>query len=198
MPRPSSKLNVNEIFYSIQGEGKHAGLPAVFVRLAGCGMGCAWCDTKYAQKITARLTPAAILARAGKYPAKAVIITGGEPAEQDILPLIKLFAARGWQVHLETNGARDIDTSLIYCTTASPKKNASAALLDKADVIKLVVERKTTKKEILKYKKYAPKACVYLQPEGSKQENINKCLKLIKQNPWLKLSLQLHKILKIK
>ena len=202
MPQPSSankKLKVNEIFYSVQGEGLHTGMSAVFVRLAGCLMGCDWCDTKYAAKINFLLTPAQILARIKKYPARRIVITGGEPCEQDIIPLIKLLRKTKYEVHLETNGSVNINTSLFFCTTVSPKKYADIKMLKKADVIKLVVDGKISKKNILAYKKYInKKTSLYLQPEGNKKENIAKCLQIIKQNPQIKLSAQLHKLLKIK
>jgi organic radical activating enzyme len=202
MPQPSSadnRLKVNEIFYSVQGEGKYSGAAAVFIRLSGCKMFCAWCDTKYAQKTNFRLTPAQIIARVKKYPAKTVILTGGEPCEQPLRPLLKLLAANGYQIHLETNGSINIPTGLIYCVTVSPKSRASAQMLKKADVIKLVVDAGTDKKRVAAYKKYInKKTSFYIQPEGNKQENIKKCLNLIKQNPQIKLSLQMHKLLNIK
>jgi len=202
MPQQSSaanKLRVNEIFYSVQGEGKYTGAAAVFIRLAGCGMRCKWCDTKYAQKTNFNLTPVQILARVKKYPVETVILTGGEPAEQNIAPLIKLLAKNKYQIHLETNGSIDIDTSLIFCATISPKKTVDEKMLRKADVIKLVVDGKITKKQILAYKKYInKKTSLYIQPEGNKKENIKKCLQIIKENPQIKLSLQMHKLANIK
>jgi organic radical activating enzyme len=202
MPPQSSEnktLNVSEIFYSVQGEGKYSGAAAVFVRLAGCSMGCAWCDTKYALETKRALTPRQILEEVEKYPAKTVILTGGEPAEQDILPLLEVLNKNNFEIHLETNGANDIDTSLIFCTTVSPKKNVNENMLKKADVIKLVIDGSLTEKQILDYKKYINnKTSFYLQPEGNKPENTKQCLKLIKENPQLKLSVQLHKLLNIK
>ena len=201
MPQPSSasKLKVNEIFYSIQGEGKYAGAAAVFVRLAGCTAGCAWCDTKYARQVNFLLTPAQILAHIKKYPARAIVITGGEPCEQDIQPLLKLLHKNKYEIHLETNGSVDINTSLIFCAAVSPKKNIDERMLKKADIIKVIVDGKITKNEISAYKKYInKKTSLYLQPEGNKKENIAKCLLIIKQNPQIKLSLQTHKLINIK
>ena len=198
MPQPSSanKLKINEIFYSIQGEGKYTGAAMVFIRLAGCSAGCAWCDTKYAQKINFLLTPAQILARIKKYPARRVALTGGEPCEQDILPLIKLLGKNKYEIHLETNGSVNINTGLIFCATVSPKKNVSEKMLKKADVIKLVIDGKNKFKAYTKY--INKKTSLYIQPEGNKKENIAKCLQIIKQNPQIKLSLQTHKLINIK
>ncbi|MDR1123684.1 MAG: 7-carboxy-7-deazaguanine synthase QueE [Elusimicrobiota bacterium] len=202
MPQPLSaaeKLKVNEIFYSVQGEGKYAGAAAVFVRLAGCTAGCEWCDTKYAAKTNFLLTPARILAAVKKYPARRVVLTGGEPCEQNIEPLIKLLQKNGCEIHLETNGSRDINTAHIFCVTVSPKKNALESMLKKSDVIKLVVDGKTTKSKILKYLEYInKKTSFFIQPEGNKKENLAKCLQIIKQNPRIRLSVQLHKLINIK
>jgi organic radical activating enzyme len=142
------------------------------------------------------MSDAQILAEIKKYPSKIVIITGGEPTEQNLAPLLKTLHQSGRQIHLETNGSIDINTDLIYCLTVSPKKTASGALLKKADVIKLVLDDKLTEKEIRKYFKY--KALVYLQPEGNKTENVRKCLKIIKANPRLRLSLQIHKLIGVR
>ncbi|MDR0734391.1 MAG: 7-carboxy-7-deazaguanine synthase QueE [Elusimicrobiota bacterium] len=202
MPQPLSaaeKLKVNEIFYSVQGEGKYTGAAAVFARLAGCTTGCKWCDTEYAAKVNFLMTPAQLLAAVKKYPARRVVLTGGEPCEQPLEPLIKLLHKNGYEIHLETNGSRDINTARIFCATVSPKKNVLVKMLKKADVIKLVVDGKTKKSEILKYKKYiGKKTSFFIQPEGNKKENLAKCLQIIKQNPRIRLSVQLHKLINIK
>ena len=82
MPQPSWK--VNETFYSIQGEGRHTGMPAVFLRLSGCSMNCSFCDTKYAFGAGKEMGAEALLNDLAQYPVKTVIITGGEPTEQDL------------------------------------------------------------------------------------------------------------------
>ena len=89
MPPPLWK--VSEIFYSIQGEGRHTGMPAVFLRMAGCSMGCDWCDTKYAFGAGQEMNNLQVLVELAKFPCKTVIITGGEPAEQDLPTLISLL-----------------------------------------------------------------------------------------------------------
>jgi len=197
MPAPS--LKVNEIFYSLQGEGLYTGVAAVFVRLSGCDMNCIFCDTKYANKVKKILTPQEILKEISKYPSKTVILTGGEPAEQDIGPLCLLLKDNGYQVHLETNGVRDINVKDIDHVTVSPKKRVNKKMLLKADVIKIPVGKDTEQKEIKKYFKYAASdRYIYLQPLDNKKENINLCVKIIKQNPFLRLSLQIHKLINIR
>lgn len=196
-PAKNAPLKINEIFYSLQGEGLYSGAACVFIRFAGCNLACGWCDTKYAAKTNLILTPRQILAEIKKYPARDVVLTGGEPCLQDLSALIKQLAARKYRVHLETNGTIDIDTKNIFCATVSPKGNCARPMLKKADAIKLIVDGKLSEKQILQYKKYK-RAALFLQPLSNQKEKIAKCLHLIKKHPQLRLSLQLHKIIKIK
>ena len=98
---------VSEIFYSIQGEGATAGLPAVFVRLQGCTVGCAWCDTKYSWDAAAgRLMDLdAIIDEAATFACRRVVLTGGEPLESPLfVPLLRALGSRGFTVEVETSG----------------------------------------------------------------------------------------------
>lgn len=192
-------LKVNEIFYSIQGEGPHTGMPAVFVRLAGCSMGCDFCDTKYAFAQGEEMSVAQILAQMSQYPCHNVVITGGEPTEQDFAPLAAALKKQGWSVHMESNGAQEADVSDIDFLVLSPKKYVSTQMLKKAHAIKIVVGQQTDLENLKTYFQYANTHCtVCLQPESNLQENIDLCVKLIKQNPFLRLSLQMHKMANIK
>ena len=194
-----NKYSVNEIFYSVEGEGFFSGVPAIFVRLAGCSMHCPWCDTKYAQKTNFNLTAAQILKKIAVYPYKTVVLTGGEPTEQNLTPLLKLLKKHKYQIHLETNGANLIDTKLIDFCTLSPKAYVNAKMLKKADAVKYITDTKTTLREIESLQEVlSKKTLFYLQPKNNSKENIKQCLKLIKQKPNLRLSVQLHKFLKIK
>ena len=197
MPQPS--WNVNEIFYSIQGEGRHTGMPAVFVRLAGCHMGCDFCDTKYAFASGTEMNSLQLLVAVAEFPCKTVVITGGEPTEQDLPALIAVFKSAGYAVHLETNGARDCDISRADFVCVSPKKFVAPQMLQKADVIKLVVSTHTPLSEIEKFYAYEnEKTQLYLQPESNKQENIDLCVKLLKNHPSARLSLQVHKLINVR
>lgn len=106
---PGERLQVNEIFYSIQGESTHAGRPCVFVRLTGCNLRCRWCDTAYAFYEGRRMTVEEVAAAVAAFECDLVEITGGEPLLQDAVhPLIdSLFKARA-TVMIETSGACDI------------------------------------------------------------------------------------------
>ncbi len=102
-------LIVNEIFYSIQGESTYAGLPCVFVRLTGCNMRCAYCDTAYAYDEGHPMQISEILNTVGTFHCSMVEITGGEPLLQDKTPkLISSLIRKKYQVLMETNGSFDI------------------------------------------------------------------------------------------
>ncbi|MBV8117603.1 MAG: 7-carboxy-7-deazaguanine synthase QueE, partial [Candidatus Eremiobacteraeota bacterium] len=98
-------LQLAEIFYSIQGEGTHAGKPAVFVRLAGCNLSCGFCDTDYSLKFFASV--AEVVARVQQLAPECpmVVLTGGEPLVQaEALDLIDALRGAGKRVHIESNG----------------------------------------------------------------------------------------------
>ena len=115
-------LKISEIFYSLQGEGHNAGMPAIFVRLSGCNKRCGWCDTNYHVKGRS-CSKSAVLAeiRALKTGCQTVILTGGEPCMQDILVLVQELRKMGYYIAIETNGSIKIDTTYIDWITVSPK-----------------------------------------------------------------------------
>jgi 7-carboxy-7-deazaguanine synthase len=99
---------IAETFFSIQGEGATAGLPAIFVRLQGCSVGCVWCDTKYSWDPSAGrpVTLDFILEEIATYPCHRVVITGGEPLESAFfLPLAMALADQDFRIEVETSGA---------------------------------------------------------------------------------------------
>ncbi len=103
-------LRVNEIFHSIQGESTHAGRPCVFVRLTGCNLRCAWCDTSYAFHDGETFTIEAVLDRVASYGCSLVEVTGGEPLLQpEAIDLMKALVERGHEVLLETGGSLPIE-----------------------------------------------------------------------------------------
>ena len=102
-------LRLTEIFHSLQGEASRAGLPTVFVRLTGCPLRCVWCDTTYSFSGGEPASIESVLAEVGKYPARQVCVTGGEPlAQKECLPLLTALCDAGYDVSLETSGALDI------------------------------------------------------------------------------------------
>ena len=102
-------LNINEIFYSLQGEAREVGLPTVFVRLTGCPLRCTYCDTEYAFKGNNMLSIDKILVEVKKYNTPYVCVTGGEPLAQiNCHILLDALIKEGRQVSLETSGSIDI------------------------------------------------------------------------------------------
>lgn len=105
-------FRVNEIFYSIQGEGTRAGLPCLFIRLQGCKLRCSWCDTPYAldhRDPGTTMTGAALIEAIEASQCRFVEFTGGEPLEQvAVLPLMSLLCDMGYTVAVETGGHIDI------------------------------------------------------------------------------------------
>ena len=104
-------LTINEIFYSIQGESTFAGRPCVFVRLTGCDLRCAWCDTAYAFDEGRAMTLGDIMAEVAMHQCSLVEITGGEPLlQRDVHELIQRLLAVGQTVLVETGGQIDVST----------------------------------------------------------------------------------------
>src|SRR5688572_20090185 len=108
MSTPSAMdARVAEIFFSIQGEGATAGLPAVFIRLQGCSVGCQWCDTKYSWDPAAgrAVELEGLISQARSYPCRSVVITGGEPLESPLFgPLLAALQHERFEIEVETSG----------------------------------------------------------------------------------------------
>ena len=106
----TTTLRITEIFLSLQGETSRAGLPTVFIRLAGCPLRCRWCDTPYSFQGGQTVTLTSLLARVAEYGVPTVCVTGGgEPlAQKNCLPLLTALCDAGYSVSLETSGALDV------------------------------------------------------------------------------------------
>ena len=115
---------VNEIFYTLQGEGAHSGIPAVFVRFSGCNLRCPWCDTEFSE-FTEMSADEIVREALSLYDIpnerrKMLVLTGGEPSLQVDTPLIDALHAAGFYICIETNGTRPLPDG-IDCITCSPK-----------------------------------------------------------------------------
>lgn len=155
MNKDEIQYNVNEIFYSIQGEGSRSGKPCVFVRMQGCLLRCSWCDTPYAlerNQIEKLMSIEEILAEVESYNCKFLMLTGGEPLEQkEIGTFVEVAISRGYEVVIETNGQQDIGKvpkesvkilDLKCPGSAMHKKNdyTNIAKLDAKDEVKFVIK----------------------------------------------------------
>lgn len=125
---------INEIFYSLQGEGFHTGTPAVFVRFSGCNLRCSFCDTRHEEGVM--MTDEEIVEKVSSFPARMVILTGGEPSLWIDKALISRLREAGKQICIETNGTRPLPDGIDW-VTCSPKENAPV-VLERVDEIKVV------------------------------------------------------------
>lgn len=181
-------LAVNEIFYSLQGEGFHTGTAAVFVRLSGCNLRCDFCDTDHSQ--SERMTVNDIVSRVTGYPAETVILTGGEPSLQPIGPLVDALHEAGRRVHIETNGTRPLPESIDW-VTCSPKEGG-AVVLEQCDELKVVY----TGQDVEAIAGRIMAEHKFLQPCSG--QNTVEVIDYILRHPWWRLSLQTHKMLDIR
>lgn len=186
---------VAEEFDSFQGEGVHAGVPARFIRLAGCSVAhCplrATCDTDYTHKYDS--TEAELAERAATSPGRFVVLTGGEPLDQDVRPLVVALHARGLRVHVETSGAHDAEPIGFDWITLSPKARASELTAQWANEVKVVFVGQPV--QVLR--EYEPIARnLSLQPlwRADGMVNVAATLAALRElpPPW-RLSLQTHK-----
>ena len=100
---------INEIFESLQGEGLNLGKRTIFIRLSGCNLNCEWCDTDHADYKKMSLKGInTLIEQVRMSNTKNIIITGGEPTIQDILPLVVFLESKGYWIGLETNGTGDL------------------------------------------------------------------------------------------
>ena len=138
---------MNEIFYSIQGESSFAGSPCVFIRLSGCNLRCAYCDTSYAYENGEKMELSAIMDKAASFGCSLVEITGGEPLLQEGTPLlISALIEKGFQVLLETNGTQNIGKTDPRCVRILDIKCPGSGEHEKNDFGNL--ERITDRDEI--------------------------------------------------
>ena len=192
---------VNEIFYSLQGEGFHSGTPAVFVRLSGCNLSCPFCDTDHSG--CTNMTEEGIAAEVAKFPARHVVVTGGEPAMQLNAALVDALHAIGRFVAVETNGTLPLPDGVDW-VTLSPKDlflgPTARPVLTAADELKVVFDGEHLPPD---YSHIAIRHGRYLQPCDTGDPVRNAAItaatvEYIKAHPEWRLSLQIHKILNIR
>lgn len=189
---------VNEIFYSIQGEGHSAGRPAVFIRFSGCNLRCPFCDTDHTAHRP--MSDEEIVKAAAAFPSRYVILTGGEPGLYVDDALVSSLHEAGFTVAVETNGTRALPNGIDW-VTLSPKNDFCAdagVVLERADEIKIVYIGQS-----LAHYDHFPARYYYLQPcdEGNEQRNlfnIKRCYDYCLAHPRWRLSLQIHKLIGVR
>lgn len=178
---------INEIFYSLQGEGFHVGTPAVFVRFSGCNLNCSFCDTSH--EAGTLMSDDEIVRHICSFPATVVVLTGGEPGLWIDDDFIDRLHAVGKYVCIETNGTKRLPATIDW-VTCSPKEGA-AVCLERMDEVKVVyIGQDVTPYEQLPAKHY------FLQPCSC--HNTEAVIDYILAHPQWRLSLQTHKLLNIR
>lgn len=177
---------INEIFYSLQGEGFHTGTPVVFVRFSGCNLHCSFCDTRH--DAGTLMSDDEILSAIAPYPSRTVILTGGEPSLWIDETLVERLHAAGYYVCVETNGTRPLPDGVDW-VTCSPKEGATVALA-RIDEVKVVY----TGQPVETYRKL-PAAHYFLQPCSGR--NTAEVVAYALAHPEWRLSLQTHKLIDI-
>ena len=195
-------LPVMEAFYTVQGEGMHAGNPAYFIRLGGCDVGCVWCDVKESWEADKWpvLAIEEIVGKALVYPGKMVVITGGEPLMYKLGPLTALLKERGFTTHIETSGAHPFSGNFDWvCFSPKKFKAPHPSIYDHADELKVVIYHKSDFDFAEKHAALVNKACKKLiQPEWSKSSQmLQSIINYVKNHPDWKISLQTHKFMDI-
>lgn len=191
-----------ESFYTLQGEGFHQGKAAYFIRLAGCDVGCVWCDVK--ESWDKNLYPLQevneIVEKAKKFPGKLIVITGGEPTLYNLEKLTKSLQKEGFQTNIETSGSHPLSGVWNWvCLSPKKFKPPLPEILLKANELKIIVFNKSDFDWAEKYAALVSLSCkLYLQPEWDKSEKITPLIiEYIKQNPKWQLSLQIHKYINV-
>jgi organic radical activating enzyme len=191
-----------EAFYTLQGEGYYTGKAAYFIRLAGCDVGCHWCDVKESwdaglHKIE---TSENIVKLALENPTHFCVITGGEPMMYDLTTLTEKLIAEGFELAVETSGAYALSGSWHWiCLSPKKFKAPKEEFYEVANELKVIIFNQSDFKWAEEHAAKVNKNCkLYLQVEWSKREELTPSLiEYVKQNPQWRISVQTHKYLDI-
>lgn len=189
---------INEIFYTLQGEGFYSGRPAVFVRFSGCNLKCPFCDTDFRKKTN--MTAEEIMKQVDMYNSHFVVLTGGEPSLYVDRTLINLLHDHGREVAIETNGTHALKGRVDW-VSVSPKGD----YCDKADVVLAKcneVKVVFTGHDVSQYLDIQAEH-YYIQPcdlhdAMRNKETLKQAIEYCKKHPQWSLSLQTQKLLGIK
>jgi|TARA_B110000263_G_scaffold67212_1_gene58169 organic radical activating enzyme len=192
------KYPIVEIFYSIQGEGYHSGIPSIFIRFGGCNLRCPWCDTNF--DIWEDMSLGEIVNKLSKFDCDRIIFTGGEPALQDLETLSNCLKPLGYFLSIETNGTIIIPSGIIDWICVSPKDQEYADVKIRqqtGDELKVVylgqpLEMYDELREGFDYHLLQPCYDENKDVEWN-GNNFKSTVEAVKNNPGWHLSLQTHK-----
>jgi organic radical activating enzyme len=196
------KLPLVEDFYTLQGEGFHAGKAAYFIRLGGCDVGCSWCDSRFSwdPALHPLVDTDDIIRKAAESGTDSVVVTGGEPLMWNLDYLCAGLKKMKIKTFLETSGSHPL-SGLWDWICLSPKKNRlpSDDIYKLADELKVIVLGQHDLVWAERYRSVVSEKCMlYLQPEWSRFEKVvPEIIEYIKRNPAWRISVQIHKYLHI-
>ena len=191
-----------EMFYTLQGEGYHQGKAAYFIRLAGCDVGCVWCDVKESWDASKHpvLSIEEIVTSALAHPARLAIITGGEPLLYNLDALTTALKKAGFEINMETSGSSPMSGKWDWvCLSPKKFKAPLSESIAAASELKVVIFNKHDFEWAETYAKQVPASCkLYLQPEWDKaNEMMPSIIDYVKTHPKWELSAQLHKYIQV-
>ena len=195
-------LPVMEMFYSIQGEGYNTGKAAFFIRIGGCDVGCHWCDVKesWDASVHPLTTVEEILTQVKSFPAKAVVLTGGEPLMYNLDVLCAALKEAGIKIFLETSGTYPLSGSFDWiCLSPKSQFSPRKDMLQLADELKVIVYDESDFAWAQTHVPLVKEKCLlYLQPEWSRfKKMLPLMVDFILENPSWMFSLQSHKFMNI-
>ncbi|HLP12739.1 MAG TPA: 7-carboxy-7-deazaguanine synthase QueE [Flavobacteriales bacterium] len=198
----ATEIPVMEEFYTLQGEGKHTGTAAYFIRLAGCDVGCTWCDVKESWPVQKNqlVELNTLVKNAQKNAGRFVVVTGGEPTLYDLNALTKAFHDAGFLLAIETSGTNKLTGNFDWvCLSPKKFKPATDENFKLANELKIIAyNRHDFEWALEQAAKTSPSCTLYIQPEWDKAAEMTPLVvDFVKNNPKWKISLQTHKYLNI-
>lgn len=201
---------ITEIFWSIQGEGLRTGMPSIFLRLSGCSLKCSNCDTKNSWQNGIYKDVYEIISEIDeygkRYPESQVVITGGEPLEQDLIDVVKDLKSKDYFISIETNGVNFQDLEIDWWTISPKDVNdyyINENLFNRISEIKLIVNKNLNIDIIKKIRKISSNFPIFLQPDfydKNKYKNTFFLFRRCQENGIknIRLGIQVHKIFNMK